>query len=122
MSRHPIVHIELSTQDSAESAKFYGGLFGWKTQAVPEMNYTTFDTGEGSPGGGFNPLGEQVKAGEVFIDVGTDDIDASLAKAESLGGATVVPKTEIPQTGWFALFRDPTGNRVGLFTGMEQQT
>lgn len=122
MSRHPIVHIELSTQDSAESAKFYGGLFGWKTQAVPEMNYTTFDTGEGSPGGGFNPLGEQVKAGEVFIAVGTDDIDASLAKAESLGGATVVPKTEIPQTGWFALFRDPTGNRVGLFTGMEQQT
>ena len=120
MSRHPIVHIELSTQDSAESAKFYGGLFGWKTQAVPEMNYTTFDTGEGSPGGGFNPLGEQVKAGDVSIYVGTDDIDAALAKVEALGGATVMPKSEIPNNGWFALFKDPTGNIVGLFTGTEQ--
>jgi predicted enzyme related to lactoylglutathione lyase len=121
MSKHPFVHIELSTRDAAESARFYSELFGWKTQAIPEMNYTTFETGEGSPDGGFNPLGEQVKAGDVFIYVGTDDIDASLAKAESLGGTKVVPKTEIPGTGWFASFKDPTGNIVGLFTGTEQQ-
>ena len=42
-------------------------------------------------------------------------------KIESLGGQTLLPKTEIPNIGWFALFADPTGNRVGLFTGLEGQ-
>jgi predicted enzyme related to lactoylglutathione lyase len=118
MSKHPIVHIEFSAEDGAAAARFYGELFGWKTEHIPEMNYTTFESGEGSPGGGFNPLGEQVKAGDIYVYVQTDDIEASLAKAESLGGKTAVPKTEIPNVGWFALFTDPTGNVVGLFTGM----
>jgi predicted enzyme related to lactoylglutathione lyase len=117
MSKHPIVHIEFSSNDPGVSAKFYSELFGWKTQAIPEMNYITFDPGD-PPGGGFNPVGEQTKAGDVFIYVATDDIEASLAKAESLGGKTVMPKTEIPDTGWFGLFADPTGNVVGLFTGV----
>jgi hypothetical protein len=74
------------------------------------------------PGGGFVKVGEQppYKPGEVLIYVSTDDIDATLAKAESLGAKTLVPKTEIPQTGWFAFFSDPTGNRIGLFTGINQ--
>lgn len=121
MSKHPIVHIEFSASDPDAAAKFYAELFGWKTEAMPEMNYITFEA-EGGPGGGFNPLGEQVKAGDVFVYVYTDDIKASLAKAESLGGKTIVPKTEIPNVGWFGFFVDPTGNKVGLFTGMGEQS
>jgi len=30
-------------------------------------------------------------------------------------------KTEIPQTGWFGIFSDPTGNKVALFTSMPQR-
>ena len=52
----------------------------------------------------------------MLVYVGTDDIEASLAKAESLGGSTIVPKTEIPGQGWFAVFTDPTGNRMALYT------
>ena len=33
-----------------------------------------------------------------------------------LGASTLVPKTEIPGTGWFAIFTDPTGNRMALYT------
>jgi predicted enzyme related to lactoylglutathione lyase len=117
MSKHPIVHIEFSASDPKASAKFYADLFGWKTEEIPEMNYITFEAADG-PGGGFNPVSEQVKAGDVFVYIATDDIDASLAKAKSLGGKTVMPKTEIPNTGWFAFFADPTGNTVGLYTGM----
>lgn len=120
MSTHPIVHVEFSSRDRAESAKFYNELFGWKTQDMPEMNYTTFEA-EGGPGGGFNPLSEQVKAGDVFVYVATGDIEATLARAESLGGKTIVPKTPIPNVGWFAFFSDPTGNSIALFTAMEGQ-
>jgi len=115
MTKHPFVHIELSARDRSEAAKFYSEVFGWETQDMPEMNYTTFDTGEG-PGGGFNPVGKQIKAGDVFVYIGTDDIEATLAKIEALGGKTVIPKSEIPGVGWFAFFTDPTGNMVALFT------
>ena len=117
MSSHPIVQVEFSAKDLEAAAKFYAALFGWKTESMPEMNYVTFEA-EGGPGGGFNPLSEQVKAGDVLVYVATDDVQASLAKAESLGGKTLVPKTEIPKIGWFGIFADPTGNMVGLFTGM----
>ena len=117
MSKHPIVHVEFSTHDRETTGKFYADLFGWKIEQMPEMSYATFEA-EGGPGGGFNPVTEENPAGTVVVYVGTDDIDASLAKAESLGGKTLVPKSEIPNYGWFALFQDPTGNLVGLYTGM----
>ena len=118
MSNHPIVHVELSADDPKAAGKFYAALFDWKIESMPEMNYVTF-AAEGGPAGGFNPLSEQVQAGDVLVYVATDDIQTSLAKAESLGGKTLVPKTEIPQIGWFGIFADPTGNKVGLFTGVD---
>ncbi len=122
MSGHFICHVDIPTDNQEESGKFYGSLFGWKVQPIPQMNYATFATGEG-PGGGFSQVGEsvgayQLHAGGVLVYISTDDIDASLAKAESLGGKTVVPKMEIPTVGWFGIFTDPTGNQVALFTSM----
>jgi predicted enzyme related to lactoylglutathione lyase len=117
MSSHPIVHVEISSSDLEASGRFYSQLFGWKIEHTPELNYTTFQA-EGGPGGGFNPISETNPAGTVVVYVDSDDIQADLAKAESLGAATVVPKTEIPQMGWFAMFRDPSGNTVGLYTAM----
>lgn len=114
---HPIVHIELSAHDRETAARFYSEIFGWKVEQVPQMNYATFEA-EGGPGGGFNPVSEQYPAGSVLVYIGTEDIESSLRRIESLGGKTLVPKTEIPNIGWFAIFSDPTGNRVGLYTDM----
>lgn len=118
MSPHPIVHIEISAKDLKAADQFYSDLFGWHIEQNPEFNYATFDPGEG-PGGGFNLLSESNPAGTVVVYVGTDDIEASLAKAEALGARVLVTKTEIPGTGWFGMFSDPTGNPVGLYTAME---
>ena len=117
MSEHPFVHVEFSAQDREAAGKFYSDLFGWKISHMPEMNYSTFDTG--NIGGGLNPVSENIPAGTVLVYLGTDDIDASLAKAESLGGKIVTSKTEIPGTGWYGFFSDPTGNMVGLYTALE---
>ncbi len=120
MSPHPIVHIEFPADDPAAAARFYGELFGWKVTAMPDFDYYLFD-GSPGPGGGFPRIDEKlgIKAGDVVVYVDTDNIEASLAKAESLGGKTLVRKTEIPGQGWFAFFRDPTGNRVALYTAMQ---
>jgi predicted enzyme related to lactoylglutathione lyase len=108
--------------DPEKAAKFYGDLFGWKTQAVPQFNYYTFEI-QPNFGGGFPAFDEAqgIKAGEVLVYISTDDIDASLARAEQLGGKKVLGKTEIPGIGWFAFFTDPSGNRVGLYTGLPGQ-
>jgi predicted enzyme related to lactoylglutathione lyase len=91
----------------------------WKIEAQPEMDYVMFDV-EPGPGGGFPKAdGETYKKGDVIVYISTDDIEATLAKVEELGGKTLLPKTEIPNMGWFAFFSDPTGNRVGLYTGMD---
>lgn len=119
MSDRSIVHIELSADDREKAAEFYSKLFGWEVQQIPEMNYATFSTGEG-PGGGFNPISDDNPAGTVTIYVNSEDIEADLSKIESLGGKTLVPKTEIPTVGWFAMFMDPTGNKLALLTPLEE--
>ncbi len=116
MSNHPIVHVELATTDREASGKFYSELFGWNVQQIPEMQYAMFQA-EGGPGGGFATVdGQTTNAGDVKIYVNTDDIDATLAKANELGATTLVGKTEIPGQGHFAFFRDPSGTPVGLFS------
>jgi uncharacterized protein len=122
MSTHPIVHVEFSATDHKESAEFYNKVFGWKVQHFDEMNYTTFATGDNEVGGGFNPAPENMPVGSTSVYIGTDDIDASLREIEAHGGKTVRPKDEIPGMGWFALFQDPGGNMVGLYTTMNQSS
>ncbi|MGI8691010.1 MAG: VOC family protein [Thermomicrobiales bacterium] len=116
MSGHFICHVDISANDQEESGKFYESLFGWKIHPQPQQNYTTFAAEDG-PGGGFSRVGNGItQAGAVLVYVSTDDIDASLAKAESLGGKIVLPKTELPGAGWMGVFTDPTGNHIGLYT------
>jgi hypothetical protein len=117
MSKHPIVHIEIPSKDLAKNSKFYGDLFGWEISPVPDFNYVMFNPGEG-PGGGFPPVESFNKTDRVLVYVDSEDIEADLKKAESLGGKTVVKKTEIPGQGWFALFQDPEGNTLALYTGI----
>jgi uncharacterized protein len=114
MSKHPIVHIELSSKDRERDAQFYHELFGWEIQQIPDMNYATFATGKDEPGGGFNPINEDNPAGTVMIYINTDDMDESLRKVQALGGKIVQPRMEIPGIGDFAIFCDLTGNRVAL--------
>ena len=118
MSTHPIVHVEFSTTDRKKSAEFYNSVFGWKTEHIDEMNYTTFSTGENQVGGGFNPAPDNMPVGATVVYIGTDDIEATLKQIEANGGKTLRPKDEIPGFGWFALFQDPAGNMLGLYTAM----
>jgi len=77
----------------------------------------------GGPGGGFTRAGGEVgpmtsTVGEPLIYLASQDIDADLQRVQAHGGQTVMPKSEIPQVGWMAVFRDPSGNKIGLFSRM----
>ncbi len=119
---HQIVHVELSAENNLEAAKWYAKVFGWEYQDFPEMDYTTFTSGEDGIGGGFNPVSDENPAGTVVVYIGTEDIYATVKNIEANGGVTVVPPTEIPYTGTFSFFKDPTGNIVGVFQGLPEET
>jgi len=120
VASHPIVHIEIPTESRERAGDFYSQVFDWNVQQMPEMIYATWQA-SGGPGGGFAPAdGQMVQIGQVVAYIGTDDINGSLSKIEANGGKTVLGKTEIPGMGWFALFNDPAGNKLGLFEGNGQ--
>jgi predicted enzyme related to lactoylglutathione lyase len=114
MAAHRISHIEIPGTDPQAAARFYGDLFGWQMVHDETYNYTMFDASPG-PGGAYVAIdGQHARAGEVLVHVDTDDIDATLKQVGELGGQTLVPKTEVPGVVWFAVFADPSGNRIGL--------
>ena len=114
MTKRNITYIEIPTRNSSESARFYEALFGWKTMPMEGMDYVMWDAGEG-PTGGFNPVNEEYKPGDISINVNSVDIEADLKQAVALGGSIVHEKTEIPGYGWFGIFMDPAGNRISLY-------
>lgn len=111
---HPFVHIELSALDRHQAAEFYKQVFGWESQHHDEMSYTTFDSGTPNVGGGLNPVGNGMPAGAVVIYVHADDVDGTLARAEAAGATVVMPAYDLPSVGRMAVFKDPSGNFIGL--------
>ncbi|MFT4146889.1 MAG: hypothetical protein QM644_20805, partial [Mobilitalea sp.] len=50
----------------------------------------------------------------LYLNAG-NDLQPMLDKVAQNGGQVIVPKTEIsPEMGYFALFIDPEGNKLGL--------
>lgn len=115
----PIVHVEISAEDRSQLAQFYHQIFGWELKDFPDMDYTTFMSGEGGVGGGFNPVGEGNEAGTVVVYIAVDDVQATLDEIERQGGNTLMPPTDIPGVGKIAQFIDPTGNRMAIIKGVE---
>ena len=118
----PIVGwFEVTGKDGPGLQRFYAKLFDWKVS----------DTGDGS---GYGLVAAEEKGiaggigasqdggpGAVTFYVEVDDLDTYLAKAEKLGGTTLVPPTELPNFGLsFAFFADPEGHMVGLSKGAVQ--
>lgn len=108
----PVVHFEIGGRDSAKTAAFFSGLFGWKMQSMGPA--TMINTGADSGiHGDISALGHEPHHYTIFY-VQVDDVQGYLDKAGPLGGKTLVPPVEIP-TGTFAWFADPDGNTIGLW-------
>lgn len=111
---NPVVHFEIMGVDSSTLQKFYGELFGWHIQVIPDpqIDYALVDThaGAGINGG----IGSDPSAtNRVTFYVGVADLQKILDKAEKLGATTVMGVTELPMVT-LAMFTDPQGNLIGL--------
>jgi hypothetical protein len=120
MSKRNVVHVEIPAANVKAAGTFYQELLGWKITHDATLNYAMWEAGDGS-GGGFPEVSQDAPAGHVLVYIHSDDIEADLKKVEELGGMVVHPKMEIPNVGWFGMFKDPTGNVLGLYTSMNPE-
>jgi hypothetical protein len=106
---------ELVSTDVAAAQKFYSSLFGW--QPAPfgvGTDYTLFKQGDSMVGG----LVQCPKPGipsHWLPYVTVDDVDASAARAKSLGAHVVAEPFDVPTVGRIAVLVDPQGAAIGLF-------
>jgi len=110
----PIMHFEIASPNLERASEFYRELFDWEVGAEQMDGYRLVRTAEGSIGGGLLRTPEGVFP-YVTIYVGVEDLNATLVKAEELGGKVIVEPMPIPGVGTFAMFQDPDAAMIGLF-------
>jgi hypothetical protein len=125
-----VVHFEIPADDATRAKEFYRTTFDWELNDMDMgggNTYTTVTT---------TPIDEQsrlpLEPGAIngglmsrtsdtpvsVITIGVDAIDDALKKIEAGGGSVVQPRTEIPDMGAFAYFKDTEGNVVGLWENL----
>jgi uncharacterized protein len=109
-----ICWVELATRDIARAEAFYTGLFGWSMsdhQASPPGNYRIFGNADGAMLGGLLRMTEEwgpmPSHWSIYIQV--EDVDATVEKAQSLGGKLCFPAFDAPGVGRLARIDDPAG-------------
>jgi len=115
----PVAWFDITGTDSATLVAFYRELFDWTIADSGDPSYTLVDTGagDGAIGGGIGATQSPDDPGGVTIYMKVDDLPAYLEKAEKLGAKTLLPPTELPgEFGKFALFADPAGHTIGLWS------
>lgn len=116
MAHGDITHIDIPVAESARAKEFYGALFGWQFVEYPGFEgYPMWQAPNKISGGGLAPRGDGFTHPRSYVEV--DSIDDTLAAAEARGATVVMPKSPISETSWWASFRDPDGNEIGLYEG-----
>lgn len=117
--KNPISIIEIPTEDLTRATTFYSAILDIPIEVV-EMDgikLGLFHNAGGDlfvqliNGNGYTPSAD----GTIIYFNGGDNLQKVADKIERNGGKVIIPKTEIgPEMGFYALFTDTEGNKLGL--------
>ena len=111
-----IIWFEIPADRPERARKFYHKLFGWKINQFPEMkDYWHIDTGgaDASPDGGLMARKQPGQTITNYINV--PSVDKAAAKVRKLGGKICMPRTAVPQMGYFVLCQDTEKNTFAVW-------
>ncbi len=116
---HLISFFEIPAADFSRAVSFYGSVLETSLSVMEseEERMAFFSSGAGetvgaiSQAAGFHPA-----ADGILLHLRVADMDQTLRRVLACGGEVIRAKTAIncDQMGFFALFKDSEGNRVGL--------
>lgn len=119
--RGRFVWYDLMTTDPEAAVGFYTRVVGWGTQLWEASTppYTMWTRGD-APLGGVVELPSSADGGagppHWLAYLLTPDTDATAEHAAGLGAHLLVPPTDIPTVGRYAILADPHGAAFALFT------
>ena len=111
-----IIWFEIPADNPNRAKEFYSKLFGWKINLFPGMqDYWHIDTGgsDDTPDGGL--MARKHPAQPITNYVNVPSVTQFMGKAEKLGGKICVPKTAVPQMGYFAICQDTENNTFAIW-------
>lgn len=118
------VWYELLTTAPAEARAFYADVIGWNTRPFRD-DYTMW-VGSQGPLGGVLELPEAARAMGApphwLGSVAVADVDATIAKARTLGATIYLEPKDISEVGRYAVLADPTGAPLAVFTPLQHMT
>ena len=111
---------EIPTTNLDRAQKFYETVLGVRFKSdtfggIPQALFLT-EKGGNAPGGALiqDPRRKPDPDGTlIYLDAGKD-LDGCLGRVAKAGGRVVLPRTDIGEPGFIAIFADTEGNTVGL--------
>lgn len=98
--------VDLITKDAASAKAFYGGLFAWTFEDLPDGGQSMAYLG-GRAVAALIPVPSMPSYWNNYVAV--DDVDAAVKRAVGAGGKLIQPPFDIAQLGRAAVIVDPAG-------------
>lgn len=115
----PIAHVAVNADDVDRARRFYGAVFGWRSEAWGPPGFFHIRTGSEDAG---QPIAALQERRDLLRDtptigfevtVAVDDIPATVAAVEAAGGTVLTPPVTIAGVGELVWIQDTEGNIVG---------
>ncbi|MDR1198259.1 MAG: VOC family protein [Prevotellaceae bacterium] len=116
-----VAFFEIPANDFDRAVAFHGTVLGVKLSVKDfgneKMAFFPEENGQ-CPGAISQAKDFRPSKDGVLINLHVDDMEKALSAVEANGGKIIRPKTKIEaeRRGYFALFTDSEGNRLGLYS------
>jgi uncharacterized protein len=119
MEGHILNWFEVPVRDFTRAKKFYETILGidMQTETLDNVRMAYFPFFNGRPTGCITEDSNLTPAdrGVLIYLNGDPDLSVILGRVEKAGGRIIEPKKPVsPEYGFFAIFMDTEGNKIGL--------
>ncbi|MHA2394204.1 MAG: VOC family protein [Promethearchaeota archaeon] len=110
-----VVHFEINADDIERAKNFYEQVFEWKIEKWEGGEYWVIQAGKEDEGGINGGLQKREEAtDQIFNYISVSSVEDAKSKVEKNGGTIASPKITVPSVGYFYMFKDTEGNKLGI--------
>ena len=111
-----VIHFEINADEPLRAKKFYESVFNWKIEKWGgPVEYWTIDAGDDTEEGIEGGMQKREQSeDQIFNYISVSSVDEFSKKIEANGGTLVSPKITVPGVGYFYMFKDTEGNKLGI--------
>ena len=111
-----VVHFEINADNPIRAKGFYENVFNWKIEKWEgPIEYWVIDAGEEGEDGINGGLQKREESeDQIFNYIKVPSVDKVSKKIEDNGGTVISPKIAVPGIGYFYMFKDTEGNKLGI--------